>query len=260
MTSFSPASSTASDAGNDCRNFARILVAAQQLQQPRGQRLRLVRRAALHHAGQAALQPVDRFLRRLQPRDQCLLVLAACAHPGAELLAQRRKFRLQFRGGPCAAHGRPRAIQLRHAIGGNQLLVEQGARAGNQGAGFGDGGAPGFCRIPARFRGAVQALVPLAIFIHRILERVFLRQGLKGGELQLGGGRLTSELQEPRIVRARRKNPVAPGLGLGWGKTLCALHVGLDRRPIGIGGRIVLPERVLEHGHAISHEGSERAF
>src|SRR6185503_6255824 len=99
-----------------------------------------------------------------------------------------------------------------------------------------NGGALRSCCVPTRFRRSVQALVALAVLIHRLLERVFLRQGLKRRDLELGGGRLARELQERRIVGSRRNDPVAPGLDLGRGNTRCALRVG--RFPVrGTSGR-----------------------
>ena len=95
----------------------------------------------------------------------------------------------------------------------------------------------------------MQALVMIAKIAHRLFDRVFMRQSVQRGELQLHSGCLVRQLQQHRIVRLRREDLIAPNLQVLGGNTRCSLYRGLERCAARCGIRhSVFLKDIFEHG------------
>ena len=186
------------------------------------------RNVTLRHAGQYRAQLFHSRCNGSQPACDCLRMFALRAHPRRQLLTQRRIFRRQrsieqinFQLGPCV-------IQLDHTIDRQRFLPKQRPRIFNQHL-CGICGKPRAAgNFPARFRRAIQTLVVLAKIMHRLLERMLLRQRLNGCKFQWHDRRLMRQFQQRRIVGRRSIDACQPRL---------RFRVGDKRRARLSGGR-----------------------
>jgi hypothetical protein len=137
------------------------------------------------------------------------------AHLGAELGAHGLELVDQRLFEQRRVQRRPGAVELDQPVDRDRVLLDETARARDQRAGLGGGFAPLDGFLPARLRGAMQALVVIAELARGALERFLLAQGRDRGELELDRGRLARELEQGAVVAVSREDPVPPGLQLG---------------------------------------------
>jgi hypothetical protein len=165
---------------------------------------------------------------------------------GAQLRAHGGEFIHQRFIGQVDPQCLPGTIQFDQPIGRNPSLLEQASRPVDQDPRLGEGFTFGDRRLPPRLRRAMQPLVVIAEFTHRLLERIFLRQACKRSELQLNAGRLMRQLQERAVVALCTTYLFPPGLLLRFR----APRRGLLTRPMRCrrgDRRRVFIEKLVEH-------------